>query len=225
MPNIEKAAPQVTFGAEDFAIFESPEFAVRMPRIRAEIKPRLILLGESLVPDISAALKEPLFLHVAQHLRRTVNPPEATWAAYARTARAYKPTVHIRSAIHGGGIRVSVFVEDYAEDKLLFADALAANAPALSAYFEKHPKVLAFDIPDSAGKPMRGAALTPDILGEFAGKMHRVKSQHAVFGIELPAKRVAAMSAEEFHKAIVTAVKTLKPLYDLGRPGAGKGGK
>jgi uncharacterized protein YktB (UPF0637 family) len=211
------AEPEVTFGPEDFAIFDSPEFAVRMPRIRAEIKPRLMVLGAALLPDLSAVLKEPLYLHVAQHLRRTVNPPEATWAAYARTQRAYKPTVHIRSAIHGGGIRVSVFVEDYAEDKALFAEALAANADNLASYLGKHSEILAFDIPDAAGKPMHGDAITADTLRAFSEKMLRVKSQHAVFGIELPARKVAKMRAAEFHSAIVKAVKKLKPLYDLGR--------
>ncbi len=216
MPDREIAT--VTFQLGDFGIFEAPEFSVRMPRLRAEVKPRLIVLGQELAPDLSAVLKEPLFVHVAQHLRRTVNPPEATWAAFARTHRAYKPTVHIRTAINAASIRVSVFVEDYAEDKLLFADALKAKCDALAAYFSKHPKIRAYDIPDENGKPGCGAHLSAETLASFSERMHQVKSQHAVFGIDLPAKKVTQMSAEELHKAIVTAVKTLKPIYDLGRP-------
>jgi uncharacterized protein YktB (UPF0637 family) len=111
-----------------------------------------------------------------------------------------------------------VFVEDYAEDKLLFADALNAKSAPLAEYLAKHPKIRAYDIPDEKGKPMCGAQLTAETLAKFSERMHQVKSQHAVFGIDLPAKKVAQMDGPELHKAIVAAVKTLKPLYDLGRP-------
>lgn len=205
-----------TFAKEDFAIFEVPGFKARMPLLREKIKPKLIEIGDHLTLPLSSSLKEPLFPHVAQHLRRTVNAPEATWVAFSRTARAYKPFVHVRVAVHAGGVRTSVFVEDYADDKLLFADNLKSRAVELARYFAEHPEIKAYNIPDADGEPKYGEQLDAETLVAFAERMHRVKGQHAVFAIDIPGKQAAKKSGETLLKAVRSSVKLLRPLYDCG---------
>ena len=100
------------FTEEDFAVFELEEFGERMPSLRALIKPKLMQLGTVLPQALSESVGETLYPHVAQHLRRTVNPPVETWVAFARTKRAYKPSVHLRVGIGRERVRVTVFVED-----------------------------------------------------------------------------------------------------------------
>ena len=139
-------APFEGFDQSDFDIFDVPGFAARMPLLRAQIKPKLTSIGEVLVNPISNTLDEQMFPHVAQHLRRTVNAPVETWVAFSRSPRAYKPFVHIRVAVSLEKMRVTVFVEDYAEDKLLFAANLHKNAPSLARYFKIHPEILAYSI-------------------------------------------------------------------------------
>src|SRR5262245_55039850 len=112
-----------------------------MPVLRAEITSRLKELGPTLAPLLRTITGGELFTHIALHMRRTVNPPEETWAAYARNSRSYKPFVHYRAAINREGVHVKVFVEDDADDKPLFAQNLKRNAGELVKHFASHPEI------------------------------------------------------------------------------------
>lgn len=207
------------FTPEDFAVFEIEGFDARMSALRARIKPKLIAIGEALASRLSETLEEPVYTHVAQHLRRTVNPPIETWAAFAREKRAYKPFVHLRVAISAEKMRVTVFVEDYADDKLRFAENLQSRADALAEYFAHHPTIQAYEIPDADGHPKHGSALDASTLCAFAERMQRVKGQHAIFGVQFAKTHPVLASGPEFLSAVVDAACTLKPLYDCGKAG------
>jgi uncharacterized protein YktB (UPF0637 family) len=204
------------FTPEDFAIFEVPGFAARMPLLRAQIKPKLIALGAALVAPLSEALGETLYPHVAQHLRRTVNPPEETWVAFARAPRAYKPFIHLRVAISVDKVRIVVFVEDDADDKLPFAHNLKRNASPLADYLAHHPTIRAYDLLDADGEPKHGHALDAELLRYFAERLERVKGQHAAFGPRFAKSHRVVLSGPEFLAAALDAAITLKPLYDCG---------
>src|SRR4051812_43059364 len=87
------------FTPEDFAVFEVPDFAARMPLVRTQLKPKLTHIGAAVTELLAEVVEEPLYPHVAQHLRRSVNAPVETWVAFAREKRAYKPFVHLRVGI------------------------------------------------------------------------------------------------------------------------------
>jgi len=118
---------------EHFHVFAIPGFDARMLALRARITPALTDLAPSLAPGLSALLGHALHPHVARHLRRSVNPPEETWAAFARSPRAYKPFVHLRLAISAEGVKIACFVEDDARDKPAFAAGLSGSICASSA--------------------------------------------------------------------------------------------
>ena len=217
LEQIEQAAAFSGFTLEDFGIFEIEGFAARMPPLRARIKPKLMQIGEVLTGRLSEVVEETLHPHVAQHLRRTVNAPVETWVAFSRSKRAYKPFVHLRCGISAEKVRVTVFVEDYADEKLLFADNLRRQAESLERYFALHPTVLGYELRDSDDTPKRGHALDADTLHSFADRMHRVKGQHAIFGIAFAKTHPVVQSGPEFLEAVVEAARTLKPLYDCGR--------
>ncbi len=219
LPALEQTAQEAAFPGftpEDFAIFEIEGFAARMPPLRAQIKPKLIQIGAALTGRLSEVVGETLYPHVAQHLRRTVNAPVETWVAFARNKRAYKPFVHLRCGISADKVRVTVFVEDYADEKQLFADNLERNAEPLGHYLAHHPTILGYEIRDGDGVPQRGHALGSETLREFAARMRRVKGQHAIFGIAFANTHPVVQSGPEFLEAVVEAARTLKPLYDCG---------
>ena len=78
------------FTDDDFDLFAIPDFAGRMGEIRSRLRPKLLALGEDLAGPIERAVEAPVFPHVAQHMRRRVNPPAETWAAFARDRKGYK---------------------------------------------------------------------------------------------------------------------------------------
>lgn len=216
----EAAAALEGFSEEDFAVFAIPGFEARMPQVRARIKPKLTALGQALAPRLSETLEEIVYPHVAQHLRRTLNPPEETWVAFAREKRAYKPFAHLRVAISAETVRVLAFVEDDAADKERFARNLQANAEALSAYLAHHPTVRAYEMRDADGEPLHGHALNADTLRAFGARMLRVKGQHAIFGIPFAQTHPVVQSGPEFFAAVIEAAAVLKPLYDCGKSSA-----
>lgn len=204
------------FGPEDFAVFDVADFAGRMALIRHRLKPKLTALGSALRAPLSEAAGQPLFPHVAQHLRRTVNPPPETWVAFSRSARSYKPFVHYRVGISGHGVRVVCFLEDEAEDKPRYAVALARCARDFSLYFRHHAAIRAYDICDANGQPLTGRALTAASLKRLADRLKRVRAQHAVFGIAYARSHPVVGSGPELLDAAAAAAELLSPLYRCG---------
>lgn len=216
LKEVEKVTAFPGFVAADFAVFALPDFGSRMPSLKAQITPKLKALGEALLPALNRAGEETLYPHVAQHLRRTVNPPEETWVAFAKNRKAYKPYVHYRVAISAEKVRVLVFVEDDAVEKAAFADHLAQNAEPLAEYLARHPFLLAYDIPDESGEPKRGHALDANTLRSFAARLRRVKAQHAAFGAQFAASHHALRSGPETALVVLETLAKLKPIYALG---------
>src|SRR2546422_64100 len=121
------------FEQKEFDLFAIPGFAARMGEIRARLRPKLIALGEALREDVAAIVGEEVFPHAAAHMRRTVNPPVETWVAFGRSAKGYKRYVHFRAAVSEAGVRITVFVEDDADDKPVLAEALRTHAAEILA--------------------------------------------------------------------------------------------
>jgi uncharacterized protein YktB (UPF0637 family) len=219
LEQIERAAQFEGFEPADFEVFEAPDFSQRMPRLKARITPKLKLVAAALNERMTETLGEVVYPHVALHLRRSVNPPVETWAAFARNARAYKPYVHLRAAISADRVRVLVFVEDYADEKETFAINLARNASALAAIFAHNPTIHAYDMLDAEGKPRHGRTLDARTIRAFAERMKRVKGQHARFGIAFASTHPVVANGPELLDAVVEAARQLRPLYDCGKPG------
>jgi uncharacterized protein YktB (UPF0637 family) len=218
LEQVETAAAVEGFTPEDFAVFEAPDFATRMSLLKLRLTPKLKQISLALADRMTDTLGEKVYPHVAQHLRRSVNPPVATWAAFAKNARAYKPYVHIRVAISLEQLCVLLFVEDYADEKEVFANNLGRNADALAAWFTHHPTIHAYDLETPQSEALRGHALNEGAIRAFAERLSRVKGQHARFGIPFARSHPVLQNGPEFLEAILDAAKALKPLYDCGRP-------
>ena len=71
------------FTLNDFKVFDLDGFSERMAAIATRIRPKLASIGRALEPKISELVDVPLYVHVAKHARRTVNPrmtPGLRWA-------------------------------------------------------------------------------------------------------------------------------------------------
>jgi len=121
MANKVAADPFTGFPPAVFDVFFVPGFDERMQRLRAEATPRLRALGEALADPVSALVGEPLYPHVALHMRRRVNPPDDTWVAWGRSARGYKAVIHFEVGVSAAGVftRLVVKPEGQAEKPLL----------------------------------------------------------------------------------------------------------
>src|SRR5699024_10556248 len=53
-------------------------------------------IGDELLDDMSAITGSEMYLHIAKHAQRTVNPPNDTWFAIAGNKRGYKKHPHFQ---------------------------------------------------------------------------------------------------------------------------------
>src|SRR6266581_4575545 len=75
------------FTPADFKVFDIEGFKPRMEAIKSRIRPKLEAIGRDLLPDVARIAGDEAFAHVAKHMRRTVNPPDDTWVAFALDKR------------------------------------------------------------------------------------------------------------------------------------------
>jgi len=84
------------FHKTDFDTFLIDGLEERMEAIQTRIQPKFREIGSELEDHLSAHLGNEMFLHIAKHARRTVNPPKDTWLAVADNKRGYKKHPHFQ---------------------------------------------------------------------------------------------------------------------------------
>ncbi|HHW38235.1 MAG TPA: DUF1054 domain-containing protein [Bacillales bacterium] len=84
------------FTQKDFEIFSVQGLEARMELIRGKIQPKFQEIGQVLTDELSMKLGNEMYLHIAKHARRTVNPPKDTWLAIANNKRGYKKHPHFQ---------------------------------------------------------------------------------------------------------------------------------
>lgn len=84
------------FEQKDFDSFLIDGLAERMEAIQTRIQPKFQEVGTELASDLSMKLGNEVFLHIARHARRTVNPPNDTWLAICDNKRGYKQHPHFQ---------------------------------------------------------------------------------------------------------------------------------
>jgi uncharacterized protein YktB (UPF0637 family) len=205
------------FKSDDFDVFSIPDFPGRMGAIRERVRPRLAALGEDLGPRLEKLLELPTFPHVAQHMRRRVNPPQETWVAFVRDRKGYKRWTHYRVAVSAAGVRVTVFVEDDADDKPPFGASLAAAPEAILTAMGSGAPVLWYTLGE---EPVRHADLAAGTLAELGERLQRLKTLKFQAGVPLPREEAVRMTPLRFEEWALEQMALLRPLYLAG---AGKG--
>ncbi|WP_186577600.1 YktB family protein [Aquibacillus kalidii] len=84
------------FEKQDFDTFEIDGLEERMDAIKSRIQPKFKVIGDDLTNHLAAVLGNEMFLHIAKHARRSVNPPKDTWLAVAENKRGYKKHPHFQ---------------------------------------------------------------------------------------------------------------------------------
>lgn len=84
------------FTSTEFDAFQIDGLADRMVAIKQHIQPKFKVIGSELTDYLAAKLGNEMYLHIAKHARRTVNPPKDTWLAIADNKRGYKQHPHFQ---------------------------------------------------------------------------------------------------------------------------------
>ncbi len=204
------------FSAETFAVFCIPDFPGRMAGIRQLVRPRLLELGSDLADHIADASGTPAFAHAAQHMRRRVNPPKETWAAFARDKKGYKRWTHFRVAVSETRLRTTVFIEDDADDKPIAATGLGLHGARLVDLGLSAPEI-AWEVGIAAADQFELAAPALAELGEVLESRKLARLQ---VGISVPSTTALNWQAAEQEQWMLECVERLMPVYLLGITGS-----
>lgn len=89
------------FSPEDFNVFAIEGLEARMEAIKSRIRPKFEYLGNHFSAYLSVKTGDEMVHHIAKHARRTVNPPDDTWVAWAADKRGYKKHPHFQIGLWG----------------------------------------------------------------------------------------------------------------------------
>lgn len=200
------------FTDKDFDVFTIAGLEPRMERLIEQVRPKLIELGDQLSGFLSAASGTEMFPHVARHARRTVNPPNDTWVAWASSKKGYKSLPHFQLGLWSTHLFIQFGVIYECPYKEQFASQLAKN--------EKQVRML---IPDhyywSVDHMKPDVILDSEMDGkQFAHLIHRlktVKKAEALCGLKIERDDPVLADGERFLQLAENTFKQLMPLYQL----------
>lgn len=195
------------FTTKQFDVFKRDGLDERMTGIRSNIQPVFQRIYEEVGPQLEADVGIPLYLHVAKHARRTVNPPKDTWMAICHDKRGYKKHPHLQ---------VGLF-----DDRVFIWLAFIYEMPSKEA-IAKRLRTIDFksEFPDFhiAGDHMKKDALlieetSPESINALVERFGSVKKADFLIGRQLPADASILQNEAAFLALVEDTFARLTPLY------------
>ena len=115
---------KVYFDKTDFEIFDIEGLDERMAAVRERIQPVFQHLGDTHRAHVNDYTQFNGSFHIAQHRRRTTNPPESTWSAFGGNKRGYKKYPHIQVGINQEHIFMFLSIIDNPKHELAMGEFL-----------------------------------------------------------------------------------------------------
>jgi uncharacterized protein YktB (UPF0637 family) len=203
------------FTLHDFKIFDIPGFHDRMTAILTCIRPKLTSIGERLAPKVSPLVDVPLYVHVAKHARRTVNPPDDTWAAFGASPRGYKKDVHFKVAVSRNCVRFlfEAGPEYYAKSD--WADAWYREFKQLTAALRASKELAWFKNDHDEQPAFQVSAHNPADIRALGSELTRRKDGQLVFGRRIDAKEFVRLNSKQVEGIALDTFKPLAPLFQM----------
>ena len=206
------------FTSNDFKVFDITGFEERMEALRSEIQPKLTQIGAALVPGVASLVDQPLHVHVAKHLRRTVNPPNDTWAALGAHKRGYKKDVHFKIAISRNCVRLLFELGPEYYDKAEWVLRWRRDIRGISRTLGSGKKLAWFkdehdERPEADLSNWSGTELA--CLGK---EVTRRKDGHLVIGRRIDCDEIIRMKPAQFKRVALGTFRSVAPLFSIHDP-------
>lgn len=194
---------------KDFEVFETPGLEARMAALTEQVRPKFESLGQHFSFYFSSKSGQEFYPHVAKHMRRTVNPPNDSWVAFAPQKRGYKALPHFQIGLWDSHVFVILAIIYEAPNKTEMARRLLDSdiVSALPGDFKL------------SGDHMKPEAEYLETLGEEGAeklivRLRDVKKGEFVIGRHLPRQEAAELSEEQFLAFAEETFAQLWPVYE-----------
>lgn len=197
------------FEQKDFDTFHIDGLEKRMEAIQTRIQPKFKEIGELLSNDLSIAIGTEMFLHIAKHARRTVNPPKDTWLAIANNKRGYKQHPHFQ---------VGLF-DDHVFIWLAFIYELPNKATMASNFLRNIDEIKMIIPPNfviSQDHMKKDAIQVNEIdLEKALIRFRDVKKAEFLIGKHIQTNDPILTNGDQFINMVKTTFETLIPIYKM----------
>ena len=200
------------FTQDDFDVFSIDGLENRMKAIQENIQPKLEFLGEHFAPTLSALTGDEIFYHVAKHARRSVNPPNDTWVAFANNKRGYKKHPHFQIGLWKTHVFIWFAMIYEAPNKADFGKKTEENAASIRSFIPSH-YVWSDDHTKPDATPF--SSMTRGDFLSLTQRVQNVKKAELLCGVHLDRDTVIKLSGDELVHNINSAFETLLPLYKM----------
>ncbi|GAB2543283.1 YktB family protein [Gracilibacillus alcaliphilus] len=195
------------FEADDFTTFLIDGLDERMTAIQERIQPKFQAIYDELAEDIDEIAGQEMYLHIARHARRTVNPPNDTWSAYCHNKRGYKKHPHFQVGLWHDHLFIWLAYiyelphkEEIAEKFLHEIDSIQKILPDDYVISLDHMKNEADSVADTD-------------LQKSLERFKKVKKAEFLVGRKIAADDPILQNGEELIKKIKKTLHTVAPLY------------
>lgn len=198
------------FTQEDFDVFQLQGLAARMAGIQEKIQPKFHAIGERLRIELSMQAGDEMFLHVAKHARRSVNPPKDTWLAICNNKRGYKAHPHFQLGLFDDHLFIwfALIYETPNKSRIASAylnelDEVIAQVPSSYVISLDHTKKESVPVSDMTSEQWKHALV----------RFRDVKKSELLIGQHIAADDPILRDGEALVKLASSTYESLLPLY------------
>lgn len=200
------------FTSSDFDTFHIDGLEERMKAIQERIQPKFQAIGEQLIADASILAGNEMYLHIAKHARRTVNPPKDTWMAIGPNKRGYKAHPHFQIGLFDDHLFIWVAFIYETNHKAAIASTLMDHLDQVRQIVPSD-YVLSLDHMDK--RAVAFGSLSDEELKQTLVRFRDVKSAEWLAGRHLTPDHPALQNGQAFIELAADTINTLMPLYKL----------
>lgn len=201
-----------SFTNEDFHVFLIDGLENRMDAIKEKIRPKLEILGQHYSPTLAALTGDEIFAHVAKHARRTKNPPNDTWVAFAHNPRGYKMLPHFQIGLWSTHLFIWFAVIYESPHKQNYGKKFEENLEKIHAMIPDH---FFWSVDHTKTDSIPHNQLSIKQLGTLFQNLQTVKKSELLCGMQIERKTAAEMSPSKLESLIDEVFSQLIPLYKM----------
>ncbi|MGP4083010.1 YktB family protein [Pseudalkalibacillus sp. R45] len=199
------------FTEQDFKVFNIQGLDARMEAIQNQIRPKLEKLGEYFAPTLSAATGDEMFYHTAKHARRTVNPPDDTWVAFANSKRGYKKLPHFQIGLFESHLFVWFAVIYESPIKKDFAKILSEHQGEV---LKQIPDDFVWSVDHTKPDAIPHSEIDEETFSKMTTRLKDIKRAELLCGIHIPNHDQILQDGEALLSKMDQTFHTLTPLYN-----------
>ncbi|MFS0871560.1 YktB family protein [Paenibacillus xylanilyticus] len=200
------------FNSNDFDVFQVPGLEPRMEMLIERVRPKLEELGTELTPFLTELSGEEMFVHVAKHARRTVNPPKDTWVAWASSKRGYKALPHFEVGMFDTHVFVIFAIIYESPNKTTFAEGLERQ---LNEVRSSLPGTYYWSMDHMAPHGTLQKDMQNEDFDKIITKLKTVKKAEVMCGLRIDRDDPLVADGDKFVETVRSTFTTLLPLYKM----------